>query len=102
MKISVDGKDLYELSETQKKVIKNDIHEDIFDSDMCRRLHWVLNHKYEQCMKRLEEQWKQKLCDRCDAVPTNPDKLAELIFMQPDYKCRKQRDEESRINENVG
>lgn len=92
MKISVDDKELFFLSETQKKVIKNDIHEDIFEDDMKRRLQYILIHKYEQCMKRLKEEWLPLLQSRIDSIPTNDDKLAELIFSQPDYKSRKSRE----------
>lgn len=92
MKVSVDDKELFSLSETQKKVIKNDIHEDIFDEDMCRRLQYILTHKYERCFERLKNEWMPKLQQRIDSVPTDPDRLAELIFSQADYKCRKQRE----------
>jgi len=103
MKITVDGKDCFELSETQKKVIKNDISDDIFEDDMKRRLEYILKHKYEQCFKRLHEEWcSAKDGNRCklaangvDSIPTDPDKLAELIFAQPTYKSRKTRDIES-------
>jgi hypothetical protein len=99
MKISVTNKsgnekELFTLSDVQCKVICNDIHQDEFEADMERRLQYILMHKYEQCFKRLKEEWEPKLCDRMDAVPTHPDKLAELIFAQPDYKCRKQREDE--------
>ena len=47
MKISVNNTELFTLSETKKKVLKNDIHADEFDADMKRRLEWVLMHKYE-------------------------------------------------------
>lgn len=92
MKISVDDKELFSLSETQKKVIKNDIHEDIFDEDMKRRLQYILMHKYERCMERLKKEWEGKLKERVASIPTNDDALAELIFSQPEYKSRKQRD----------
>jgi hypothetical protein len=96
MKISVDNKDLFTLSETQKKVIKNDIHDDIFDEDMKRRLHWVLTHKYEQCFERLKKEWEPKLvANGVQSVPTNPDAFAELVFAQPNYKSRKQKELES-------
>ena len=95
MKISVNDKELYSLSETQKKVIKNDIHEDIFESDMKRRLQWVLMHKYERCMERLKSEWLPKLKSKYATIPTNDDQLAELIFADPDYKGRKQKDFES-------
>lgn len=92
MKISVDDQELFKLSEVQKRVIKNDIHEDIFEEDMKRRLHYILTHKYERCFERLKAEWMPKLQERVQSVPTNPDALAELIFSQPDYKSRKGRD----------
>lgn len=95
MKISVDDKELYTLSETKKKVIKNDIHEDEFDEDSKRRLKWVLEHKYEQCFKRLKEEWDKKLPGLgIKNVPTNAEEYAELVFSQKEYKSRKQREEE--------
>lgn len=92
MKISVDNQEIFSLSEVQKKVIKNDIHADEFDADMKRRLHYILTHKYEECFKRLKNEWEPKLASRVSSIPTNPDELAKLIFSQPDYKCRKTRE----------
>lgn len=100
MKVSVDGQNLFELTETQKKVIKNDIHADVFDEDMKRRLHYILTHKYEQCFKRLKAEWDQKLIENSvESVPTCPDKYANLVFSQSNYKCRKGR--ETKIEENL-
>lgn len=93
MKIKVNDVLLFELSDTQKKVICNDIPEDIFDEDMKRRLHYILMHKYERCFKRLKEEWDIKLKDNgVEMIPTDPDKYAELVFAQPNYQCRKTRD----------
>lgn len=94
MKISVNDKELFTLSETQKKVIKNDIHDEIFDEDMKRRLQWVLTHKYENCFKRLKEAWEPVLATRYQSVPTNADAFAELVFSQPDYENRSLRETE--------
>jgi hypothetical protein len=95
MKISVDDQDLYTLSEVQKKVIKNDIHDDEFEDDVKRRLKWVLHHKYEQCFKRLKEEWDKKLPSLgIKSVPTNEQEYAELVFSQKEYKSRKQKEEE--------
>jgi len=93
MKISVNGQDLFELSDIQKKVICNDIHEDIFEQDMKRRLEYILKHKYERCLMRLKQEWEPKLASRVEALPTNADKFAELVFAQPDYLCRKKRED---------
>ncbi|OGT44271.1 MAG: hypothetical protein A3F13_02575 [Gammaproteobacteria bacterium RIFCSPHIGHO2_12_FULL_40_19] len=93
MKVSVDNKDLFTLSETQKKVIKNDIHEEIFDDDMKRRLQWVLMHKYERCFMRLKQEWEPKLRQAGVAmIPTDPDAFAEMVFTHPSYKSRSTRE----------
>ena len=97
MKISVDDKELLNFSETRKKVIMNDIASENFDDDMCRRLKHVLEHKYEQCFKRLKEEWLDNgrlAKNGVQSIPTNPDALAELIFSQPDYKNRSDREKE--------
>jgi hypothetical protein len=92
MKISVDGVELFELSEVQKKVIKNDIHEDEFESDMKRRLQHILIHKYERSFERLKTEWIPKLSKRYPSIPTDSDSLAKLIFSQSDYLDRKNRE----------
>lgn len=93
MKISVDNIEILTLSETQKKVIKDYVHEDIFDEDMKRRLKWTLTHLYDESFKILKEQWDKKLIDNgVKSVPTDPDEYAQLVFSQSNYKTRKQRD----------
>jgi len=93
MKISVDDVELLTLSELQKKVIKNDIHADIFDQDMKRRLDYILKHKYAQCFKRLKAEWDVKLPTLgVESIPTDPDAYAELVFARPEYKDRKDRE----------
>lgn len=93
MKISVNDTELFTLSETKEKVLKNDIHADEFDADMKRRLEWVLSHKYEQCFKRLKEEWEPKLkAAGVASIPTDNDAFAELIFARPEYKDRKAKE----------
>ncbi len=94
MKISVDDKELFKLSEIQKKVIKNDIHENIFEDDMKRRLQYILTHKYERCFERLKKEWEPKLkSNGVKMIPTDEDEFAKLVFSQSDYKNRAQREE---------
>lgn len=94
MKISVDDQELFTLSETQKKVIQNDIPSEIFEEDMKRRLHYILTHKYERCFARLKQEWEPKLAAKISSLPTNADQFAELVFSHPEYKCRSQREKE--------
>lgn len=93
MKISVDNKEIFSLSETQKKVIMNDISSEIFEEDMHRRLCYILTHKYEQCFKRLKEEWEPKLkANGLRSIPTDEEEFAKLVFSQANYKDRKIRD----------
>lgn len=93
MKISVNDKEILNLTETQKQVIKNEVSEDIFDADMERRLKWILMHKYERCFERLKREWEPKLAAKgVESIPTNADAFAQLVFSQPEYKARKERD----------
>lgn len=96
MKIQVDGQDVFELDETQKKVIQNEIMSEIFDDDMKRRARWVIEHKYDQCFERLKREWEPKLRERVPAVPTDKNAFAELIFSQPDYKSASVKEQEKR------
>ena len=93
MKISVDDKELFTLSEIQKKVILNDIREEEFKSDMQRRLRYALMNKYEKCFERLKEEWEPILIqDGLKYIPTNKEEFAELVFKHSKYKNRSQRE----------
>ncbi len=93
MKISVNDVELFTLSDVQKKVIMNDIHADEFDQDMKRRVHYILNHKYERCFARLKEEWDKKLAaNGVKMMPVDPDEYAKLVFSQPQYQDRKARE----------
>lgn len=97
MKVSVDDKELFTLSEIQKQVIQNDIPAEIFDADMKRRLQWVLvDEKYTNCFKRLKAEWEPKLAGRVSSIPTDSDAFAQLVFSQPDYKDRSAREADAK------
>jgi hypothetical protein len=93
MKVSVDDKELFTLSDTQKRVIMDNVRSEIFEEDMKRRLQWVLMHKYEQCYEDLKKEWDPKLKnDGVAMIPLNPDAYAQLVFSRPSYMSRSERD----------
>lgn len=93
MKISVDDNELFVLTDVQKKVIMNDIREDIFGDDMKRRLKYILMNKYEECYRRLKSEWEPKLKENgVKLIPTDEEEFAKLVFSQTNYKNRSQRD----------
>lgn len=98
MKISVNDQEIFTLSDIQKKVIQNDIPLEIFEDDMKRRLKWILfEEKYARCFDRLKKEWEPKLAAKgIESLPTNPDAFAALVFSQPEYKNRSDRDKEAK------
>ena len=101
MKVDVDNKNLFQLSEHHKKVIQWDIPTEDFENDMKRRIQYIVMHKYQQCIDRLIKEWEPKLRERFPNLPTNQEALANLIMNQPDYKDRSQRQRENRPVNNI-
>ena len=93
MKIKIDDVVVLELTETQEKVIKAYILDEEFQGDMIRRVNEAIQGKYLNCFKRLKDEWDPKLeTIGISAVPTNKDEYAKLIFSQPEYKTRSERE----------
>lgn len=93
MKFKVNDKEILELSETKQKVIQNDIPAEEFEADMERRVGYVIQHKFEQCFKRMKEEWEPKLkASGVRSIPLDEEEFAQLVFSQPSYKSRSQRD----------
>lgn len=97
MKIKWQDEEILALSDLDKQVICNDINEDEFEEDMKRRLRYILQHKVEQCEKRLIDEWLPKL--RADqsiaSIPNSRDGILNLIFSHRQYKSRKIREAEA-------
>ena len=95
MKIKFNDAIILDISETMKKVILHDIQENDLTEHLVHRIQHSVMHKYEACFERLKSEWDKKLADRgIDMIPTNRDKYAELVFSQPDYKGRTEREKE--------
>lgn len=99
MIIKINDQPLLEITEVMKKVICNDIRSEEYDEDMARRIVHTLLSKYEACFDRLKSEWDPKLAKRgIEMIPTNKEKYAELVFSQPDYKSRTERDNDVSSN----
>ena len=93
MKISVNDVEIKTLTQIELNVLASEIPLTILEEDLKRRLNWVVDHKYDQCFKRLKEQWEPKLtANGIESIPTDKDAFAQLVFSQPDYLDRAARD----------
>lgn len=93
MKIEVNDEAVYVLSPVQERIICHDINADEFDEDVRRRVAYIVQHKLEQCLKRMRAEWEPKLKARgVEAIPTNDEAFAQLVFSQEDYADRRKRE----------
>lgn len=92
MIVTVDGVEILKFEPVHESIIKHEIPSEIFEEDMARRLNWVVMHKYEQCFKKMKEEWDPKLeAAGIESIPTNKDLYAQLVFAQTDYKDKSSR-----------
>lgn len=103
MKVKADEEEIFELKDWQKKVIQNDIPKEIFDKDMKRRLKWILEHKFERCYKRLQDEWIPKLqADKSvTSIPATQEEFVNFVTNRSDYKDRSKRDKEAKAIEDA-
>lgn len=77
MKISINSEEIISLSDHEKNVIKNDIHADIFQSDMKRRIIWSIEHPIIHLVEKNKTEWMKKFKD---SYPSDPIKFASLFI----------------------
>lgn len=81
------------MKEQQQEQLGREAYMAQEEKDHCDRMAWILQYKYERCFERLRLEWLPKLEARGMAeIPSDPDEFAELVFAQPDYKDRAQRE----------
>lgn len=90
----------YKLEDHHLKALCHDLNEDMLLDELKRRIEWVIMHKYDQCFKRIKQQWDKKLADNgVTMIPTDAKAYLELVRSQPNYKDRKARDAEAHKEE---
>ena len=81
-----------EIDDTDQTVLKNDL----LDIEEWVRL--AVAGKINNCWKRMQREWTQKLMDDdsfTDPIPSNQADFVALVTARSDYKNRKARDDAS-------
>jgi archaellum biogenesis protein FlaJ (TadC family) len=92
MEIKIDDQVIVKFNETQMKIFKHDISEDILLEDLARRMTYILSEKYKEIVKRLRKEWEQKFKEEgLEYIPLNDEKFCELVFESADYEDKKTR-----------
>ena len=97
MKISVDGKDIFEIEPWQELLLKDTLMGSTLQEDMERRARWVWEHKVDQCFIHMEAAWMPIL--RKDpsvtSIPISKEDFVNMVVNRSDYKDREEREAEA-------
>jgi len=103
MQITVDGRDLYEITENEMDVLEYMLPSATLDADCKRRLEWVLRHKIERCYVNLKNDYMPILQADPDVteVPVDNEAFFNMVKVRPDYKDRDARDAEQEATDSA-
>ena len=85
------------LTDLQQKILSNDLYNDMSDNaGLDKWIQEAVDGKINNCWKRMQREWTQKLMDDdsfTDPIPSNQADFVNLVTARSDYKTRKQRDD---------
>tara|TARA_A100000172_G_C2948955_1_gene78400 strand:+ start:184 stop:492 length:309 start_codon:yes stop_codon:yes gene_type:complete len=94
-----------QITDLQEKILYNDLKATVLGSqsqtgsDNEGLKDWTeaaVNGKINNCWKRMQREWTQRLMDDdsfTDAIPSNQADFVALVTARSDYKTRQERDE---------
>ena len=83
-----------EVDDTQQSILNNDL------LDINQWVHDAMTGKINNCWKRMQREWTDKLMNDSsftDPIPSNQADFVKLVLARSDYKNRKARDEANKI-----
>jgi|TARA_Y100000034_G_scaffold13655_1_gene14280 hypothetical protein len=86
------------LTDLQQKILSDSLYNDTDNSGIDKWLQDAIDGKVNNCWKRMQNQWTQKLMNDPsfnDPIPSNQEDFVALVTVRPDYKNRKTRDDDS-------
>lgn len=90
--IKKDNEEIFQISDIDIKLLEHDLLN--VESEINRRIAWVIQHKCEKIYERFKKEWETKLISEGAAsIPAQRDTFVNLITSRPDYKNRSQREE---------
>ena len=85
------------ISETDQKVLSNDLDNKADNAGITAWIENALKGKISSCYKRMTREWTQTLLNDSsfkDSIPSNKEDLIKLILSQPTYKNRNQQEKQ--------
>ena len=84
------------LTDLQQTILSNDLYNDTDYAGLDLWIQNAIDGKLNNCWKRMQRVWTQKLMDDdsfTDPIPSNQADFVALVTARDDYKNRKARDD---------
>jgi len=85
------------LTDLQQNILDNDLYNNPSDnSGLDEWIDGAMTGKINNCWKRFQREWTDKLMndsDFTDSIPSNQADFVALVIARSDYKTRKERDD---------
>ena len=85
------------LTDLQQNILDNDLYNNPSDnSGLDEWIDGAMTGKINNCWKRFQREWTDKLMDDSDftdSIPSNQADFVALVIARSDYKTRKERDD---------
>lgn len=94
MKVYLDQEEIFEIDSNMIKLLEHEILNVL--PDIKRRLKWVIDQRCDDVYKKLKLEYIEKSMQNPDveSIPADKNRLLDLIFSDPGYKNRSQRESE--------
>ena len=88
------------ITDLQQTILSNDLYNDTDNAGLDNWIQGAVDGKINNCWKRMQREWTQKLMDDdsfTDTIPSNQADFVNLVTARSDYKNRKKRDDDSKL-----
>ena len=88
------------ITDLQQTILSNDLYNDTDNAGLDNWIQGAVDGKINNCWKRMQREWTQKLMDDDsfnDPIPSNQADFVNLVTSRSDYKNRKKRDDDSKL-----
>ena len=88
------------ITDLQQTILSNDLYNDTDNAGIDNWIQGAVDGKINNCWKRMQREWTQKLMDDdsfTDPIPSNQADFVNLVTARADYKNRKKRDDDSTL-----
>jgi hypothetical protein len=97
MQVKIDDEIIFEIDEMMVKLLSHDLIDPI--NEIKRRLNYIIQHKCDECFKRIESEWMEKFRSdpSLESIPKSKKDFCEMVFKHKDYKNRQDREQNNKV-----